>query len=474
MKPTLYWHDYETTGVDPARDRPIQFAGIRTDEDLNIIGDPLVQYCQLPNDCLPHPQAALVTGITPQKACKEGLIEPQFIAAIHQELSQPGTCGVGYNSLRFDDEVTRFTLYRNFYDPYEREWKNGNSRWDIIDMLRLMRALRPQGINWPDNPDGTPSFRLETLSAANGIEHSNAHDALADVIATLELARLVKRAQPRLYDYVYKHRSKHKAASLINLPARKPFFHVSSRLPRENGYAALMMPLATHPTNKNAIIAVNLMSDPEPLATLKAEEIRQRLFTPNTELPEGTQRIPLKGIHINRCPIVATPKLLDKAAAERLGIDIALCDKHWQQLQKTDFSEKIVHIFAKKDFPPYVDSEQALYEGFLGDHDRKLLSDARKTLSQSPANKSPVFHDERYNDLLFHYRSRYAPASLSDAEKKIWAALKQERLIEGKAGYLTLANYFKEVDAIETSGKNLALAQALRAWGKDLLAELTK
>ena len=117
MTTTLYWHDYETTGATPARDRPSQFAGVRTDEALNVIGEPLVIYCQPPRDILPHPVASLVTGITPQLAESEGLPEREFISRIHAELAQPGTCGVGYNSIRFDDEVTSYTCYSKFIDP---------------------------------------------------------------------------------------------------------------------------------------------------------------------------------------------------------------------------------------------------------------------------------------------------------------------------------------------------------------------
>ena len=194
---SLYWHDYETFGVDPRRDAPVQFAGIRTDVELNLVGDPLVIFCRPPTDRLPSPEACLVTGITPQQAMAEGVCEAEFISAIHAELSIPGTCGVGYNTLRFDDEVTRNCLYRNFFDPYEREWRNGNSRWDIIDMVRLTAALRPDGIEWPLDAEGKPSFRLELLTQVNGISHRGAHDALADVHATIDLARLIKKRQPK-------------------------------------------------------------------------------------------------------------------------------------------------------------------------------------------------------------------------------------------------------------------------------------
>lgn len=109
MSTTLYWHDYETSGTDPRRDRPMQFAGLRTDEDLNVVGEPLSLYCRLADDVLPQPDACLVTGLTPARVNREGVAEAEFIGRIVAELGRPGTCGVGYNSLRFDDEVTRGT-----------------------------------------------------------------------------------------------------------------------------------------------------------------------------------------------------------------------------------------------------------------------------------------------------------------------------------------------------------------------------
>ena len=255
---TLYWHDYETFGLDPRYDRPAQFAGIRTDEDLNIIGEPLMIYCKLAEDSLPSPEACLVTGITPQEANEKGLAEAEFIKLIHDEFAQANTCGVGYNSLRFDDEFTRFVLYRNFYDAYAREWQNGNSRWDIIDMARLTRALRPEGINWPDREDGKPSFRLEHLTAANNIEHAGAHDALVDVYATIAFAKLIKTAQPKLYDYVYQRRRKNDVAPLLNINDRTPVIHTSRMYPSDYCGTALVSTIFC--SEKFCILASKLSS----------------------------------------------------------------------------------------------------------------------------------------------------------------------------------------------------------------------
>ncbi|MAT51837.1 MAG: exodeoxyribonuclease I [Porticoccaceae bacterium] len=467
---TLYWHDYETTGIDPARDRPIQFAGVRTDENLDRVGEPLTLYCRLTRDVLPHPQACLITGITPQVAMREGLNEPDFIDRIHRELSAPGTCGVGYNSLRFDDEVTRYTLYRNFYDPYEREWRNGNSRWDIIDMLRLTRALRPRGIQWPDGEDGAPSFRLELLTAANGIRHEAAHDAMSDVYATLAMARLVRSHQPRLYQYVYDHRVKHKVAGLIDLANRKPFLHVSGRLPRENGYLALMAPLCQHPVNKNAVVSFNLMQDPDILENLDSEQIRDRLFTRNEDLEEGRERIALKAVHLNRCPVVATPKLLDAESARRLGIDLERCERHWQRLRTLDVTAKLHRVFQRPAETGPGDVDAALYEGFIPDADKALLARIRGAAPEQLSGGFP-FTDRRFNELLFRYRARHFPDTLSDTEAHDWEEYRYHVLMEPPPGRLGLEGYFAELDRLEsatTRDRDREVLNALRAWGESL------
>lgn len=470
---SIFWHDYETTGTDPAQDRPLQFAGVRTDEELNIIGDPLMLYCKPPRDRLPHPQACLITGITPQLAERDGVPEPEFIRRIHDELASPGTCGAGYNSLRFDDEVTRHTLYRNFFDPYEREWRNGNSRWDIIDMLRLARALRPEGIQWPNKDDGSPSFRLDELTVANGIGHDNAHDALADVLATIAMARLVRERQPRLYQYVYDTRFKHRVAALVDPLGRKPFLHVSGRLPRENGYTALMIPLCQHPTNKNGVLSFNLMADPMPLLELDAEQIRQRVFSRSEDLLDGEERIALKAVHINRCPVVATPRLMDSSAALRLGIDLSRCERNWQLLKSADIGAKLVEVFSDREARPQGDAELSLYGGFLPDVDRPLLAAVRSADAAELATGSFPFTDRRYRDLLLRYKGRHYPEALDEEERFQWMEYRDQNLIEPGMGRLGLEDYFAELDLLEEScdgTREQAIIAALREWGDELVA----
>src|SRR5215831_17117708 len=269
---SFFWHDYETFGIDPCRDRPAQFAGLRTTYDLEPVGEPLAIYCKPARDVLPTPFSCLITGITPQRAERDGLVEAEFAARVHDELSAPGTCAVGFNSIRFDDEFTRNLLYRNFYDPYAREWENGNSRWDVIDLVRMCYALRPQGIEWPVRDDGTPSFRLEDLTAANRLWHQQAHDALSDVHATIAIARLMRVRQPRLFDWFFALRRKQRAFELLDCIQRTPVLHVSSRYPAERGCIAMVVPLAIHPDQPNKVIVYDLDSDPAPLLELDPDD----------------------------------------------------------------------------------------------------------------------------------------------------------------------------------------------------------
>jgi exodeoxyribonuclease-1 len=467
---SFYWHDYETWGADPRRDRPSQFAGVRTDADLNPIGDPLVIYCKPSDDMLPQPEACMVTGITPQKALQEGLIEAEFIKRIHQQLAEPETCGVGYNTIRFDDEVTRYTLYRNFYDPYAREWQNGSSRWDIIDMVRLTHALRPEGIEWPQNETGVTSFRLEVLSVANNIAHESAHDALSDVYATIGLARLIKQRQPKLYDYLLKSRNKHVIAERLNLQQRQAVLHVSSMYPAALGCIAMVMPLLKHPVNANGVIVYDLRHDPAPLFELSEEALHERLFTPTADLPEGVERIPLKTVHINKCPVVAPLSTLTDEAAARWRLDVKQGEIYRQKLlAEPAFINKIATIHQANAFEPISDPDQALYSGgFFSRDDRQRMDAILATEPASLARFPLVFDDARLPEMVFRYRARNWPELLSEEDRQRWQEFREARLLDADGGgSITLDEYLAKLDKLEAD-------PALSPEKQDLIPQLLR
>ena len=472
---SIYWHDYETWGANPQKDFPCQFAGIRTDMELNIIDQPLMIYSQIANDYLPNPEACLITGISPQLTLRDGEVEADFIAKIHQQFSQANTCVAGYNSIRFDDEITRYTLYRNFYDPYAREWQNGNSRWDIIDMVRACYALRPDGIEWPINEQGLVSFKLQDLTKANNIQHQDAHDAMSDVYATIEIAKLIKQKQPKLFSYLFDLRFKRKVAELIDCENSVPLVHVSSKFSAKNGCCSWIVPLAYHPTNKNAIIVLNLALDPSPLFNLSPEEIATKLYTPNSMLQEGEQRLPVKLLHLNKCPVLAPAKTLTDKNANRLGIDRAKCLENLAKIRnQPELKLTLTNVFRIEKQPSNADPEHALYSGgFFSEADRTLISQVRSADEQQLTELTLPFSDPRLATLLFRYKARNYPLSLTEGEIERWQHHRKFRLLEADSpASIKLPEYLQQLEDLSQQYSNapekLALLKALYDYAHNL------
>ncbi|WP_431889578.1 exodeoxyribonuclease I [Pectobacterium colocasium] len=469
-QPTFFIHDYETFGKHPARDRPAQFAGVRTDMDFNIIGEPLVIYCRPADDYLPEPEAVMITGITPQVALAKGVNEVEFARQIHDAFSVPGTCIMGYNNIRFDDEVSRNIFYRNFYDPYAYSWQNGNSRWDLLDALRACYALRPEGIVWPENDDGLPSFRLEHLTKANGISHEQAHDAMSDVYATIAMAKLFKQAQPKLFEYLFTLRNKNKISSLIDIPQMKPLVHVSGMFGAARSNTSWVVPLAWHPDNRNAVIMCDLAGDMTPLLELDSETLRERLYTRRDALEADQSAVPLKLVHINKCPVLAPANTLRPEDAERLGIDRQRCLDNLALLRNNaSVREKVVELFAEA--PAFVASDDVdlrLYDGFFGDADRMAMKIIQETAPQNLPALDLTFADNRLEPLFFRYRARNFPGTLDDREQQRWlqhrrAVFTPERLQD----YLSeLSNLYQ---LHEDDKEKMAQLKALYAYAQKLV-----
>lgn len=476
MADSFFWYDFESTGIDPRRDRPLQVAGIRTDAELNEIDEPLCIDCQLSPDILPHPQACLVTGISPQRVMA-GLPEAEFIERLHQQMMEPGTCSVGFNNLRFDDEMARFSFYRNFHDPYAREWQGGNSRWDLLDALRAAHALRPEGINWPEQ-DGHTSLRLELLTAANGIDHGQAHDALADVRATIAMARLLRQAQPRLYDYLLGLRSKHAVSKLIDLQKVRPLVHVSGRFGRERKGLAVVLPLAWHPQNRNALIVHDLAAPLELLQDLDVEQLRARLYTANEDLAPEEVRPGLKLVHINKCPVLADTKVLRPADCQRLQLDLPqlLAQAETLAALRPGLHNKLQQVFAEG--PPAsaeADAEELLYAGFISDQDRRLLPAIRQAVGEQLASSQWSLQDQRLQDMLFRYQARNFPDSLQPTQIQTWMQFCRQRLRGEVPGAPRTLNEFnlamqKALDDADETQK--PILQAWKSYSLELAAAL--
>ncbi|WP_395496479.1 exodeoxyribonuclease I [Arsenophonus endosymbiont of Lipoptena cervi] len=434
-KLSFIFHDYETFGKHPDIDQPAQFASIRTDLNFNVIEEPQKFFCSPTNDYLPQPESVMITGITPQYAINNGIHEAKFAKRIHDIFSVPNSCILGYNNIQFDDEITRNIFYRNFYDPYDYSWKKGNSRWDLLDVLRACYALRPDGINWPcNNETGLPSFKLEHLTIKNNIKHKIKHDAMSDVLATIEIAKLIKQAQPKIFNYFFQLRKKNNINQLIDIISMKPLVHISGIFGTKRFNTSLIAPLARHPKNRNAIIVCDLAININPLLLLDSNTLRNILFDPKYKCINNIT-IPIKLIHTNKCPILAPPNILSSSDAGRLKLDIDTCLSNLTILKKhQEVREKVVQIFMKSKYSltstdvESTDVDTMLYHGFFNDRDRKKIAIIRKTLPKNLPSLNLKFEDPRITKLLFRYRARNYFDTLTKQEKSAWLCHRRTKL----------------------------------------------
>lgn len=465
-KPTFFFYDLETSGFDPKAQRIMQFAGQRTDMDMNPIGEPVNVLVALSDEVLPDPAAVVLTGITPQKTLEEGYSEADFLRLLHDEVLTPGTIILGFNSVRFDDEFMRYTLYRNFYDPYEWAYKEDRSRWDMLDVVRMTRALRPEGIEWPFDENGQPQNRLEKLSAVNGLDHEQAHDALSDVVALIAVARLIKTKQPQLFDYLLKMRNKRDVAALVNLDDPKPFVYASGRYPKETLHTTVAVPLA--PGSKpGSVIVYDLRSNPMDWAGKTVDELKAIRFTKwEDRQKDGFKPLPVKELAYNKCPAVAPLGVLDEAAQKRIKLDMATVEKHVSALRRAGISEAMSAVFAQGSaFPKSKDVDGALYDGFVNDRDKPKMSAVRAADRETLAGFNPGFADERLAALLVRYKARNYPQSLTQDEREGWEAYRAERIKSDLPRFSTeLQRLSKEV-----SDDKAFLLSELHLWAESIV-----
>ena len=467
------WYDYETSGDRPRRHRPVQFAGVRTDEDLQVVGDPVMCYCRPAPDRLPQPEASLVHGIAPSYLEEHGLSEAEFAHRIHRELARPGTCSVGYNAIRFDHEHTRFLFYRNLLDPYAWHWRDGNTRWDIIDLFRAAYALRPEGIAWPMREDGKPSFRLQHLAAENGVGgHGEAHEALADVMTTIDVARLVRARQPKLFEWSLRMRDKNEAAAVM----RDRFVWVAS-LFQGRGCAAPVVRLGDKPGNPNAAIVFDLSHDPSEFSGLSVDALHERIFSPGS-------RSPIFVVKANQCPFVAPFGVLTHEVMDRLGLDPDILEKNYRLLRSDpSLANDVRAAYGRppEEAPDHEggarDVDEALYDQFIPDPDRETLRrllDEDRTLA---AAGDVYFVDSRLRELVFRYRARNFLDDLGASEQGRWRAhCRARHLTPGIDGRTSLDAYHACIDELRRKHADapdkVALLDDLHEYGRRLAAWL--
>jgi len=470
MSKTFFFYDLETSGLSAREDRIMQFAGQRTDMNFQPIGQPVNELVALNDDTIPSPEAMLVTGITPQKTIEEGWSEAEFANKLVNEWFTPDTIIVGFNSVRFDDEFVRHLLWRNFYDPYEWSWKEGRSRWDLLDVVRMTRALRPDGINWPVNEAGEAVNKLELITKANNISHDNAHDALSDVLALIDVARLIKSKQPQLFDYLLKMRDKKEVQALVNLEDKRPFVYSSGRYDKEFAKTTVAFALTSAPHGN--VMVYDLRYDPSPFVSLTAEELTGRLYASWEERQaEDFVRVPVKQLQYNRCPAVAPLGVLEQEGGwSKVGLDQKTVQANLKLLlAHPAFAENIrTAIESRPEFTPQADPEAQLYDGFVSNGDRVRVEAVRSATESQLVDMQPEFVDERLPGLLMHYKARNFPQSLTEAEMQGWEAWRSGRL---QRQLPSVMRAFERLSQQQLVDEQQFLLSELRLWIESITPE---
>lgn len=457
---TFFFYDLETSGLSAREDRIMQFAGQRTDMELNKIGEPINLLIKMGDDTLPSPGAITVTKITPQSTQADGLSEAEFCHFLQEEIFTEGTIVTGFNSVRFDDEFMRHLFWRNFYDPYEWEWKDGRSRWDLLDVVRLTRALRPEGINWPFREDGVPTNRLELITKLNGISHESAHDALSDVDALIDVTRLIKEKQPKLFDFLFKMRDKKLIKNYVSLENPAPFVYASGRYPQKYNCTTVVYPFA--PGKNGNVLVFDLRYNLDELLE-KPEEIDER-----TGKPKDKFYPIVKEMAYNKCPAVAPLNVLSQENGwEKIGLSEEIIEKNLNSLlSHPEFVDEIREKFNNKpEWPKAFDSESALYDSFLPDGDKIRCNAVRNADANDLADFHPNFIDGRLPELLLHYKAKNFPTSLDETEAKKWEEYRLARLKRQEPKFL------KELEALKKSGENDFIFEELSLWYQSLAPE---
>ena len=478
---TFFFYDLETSGFSPQNDRIMQFAGQRTDENLNRIGEPVNILIRLNDDVLPSPSALMVTKISPQKTVEEGYTEAEFSKMLVEEYFTPDTVIVGYNNVRFDDVHIQHLLWRNFYPPYDWQWKDGRSRWDLLDVVRMIRALRPEGINWPfiineETGEKFAANKLELLTKENGILHENAHDAMSDVDGLIDVARLLKEKQPQIFDYLFKIRSKNEVQKLVNLENTKPFVYTSGRFKVEFEKTTVAFPIA--PAKNQNVIVWDLRFSPEKFIDWSEDQILENITADfETRSSDDFEPIAAKILQYNKCPAVAPMGVLTEENQQRLKIDLAEIQKNLDILRKNPhFAENLrsaferrSEVFQDKSSAEKPAPEARLFEGFVSKSDDIKIEAVRNSTDRELADFHPDFADERLTDLLLHYKARNFPKSLSSQEKELWEEYRVENLQK------MMPNFMKEFQEI-ANNQNLNsqeeyILEEIKLWLENILPE---
>lgn len=402
------FYDTETTGSETFFDQILQFAAFRTDSDLNEIGRFEIR-CRIQPHILPSPGALIVTGMTLDRVLDTNLPTLfQMASAIHQKLTEwSPAVFVGYNSLEFDEDLVRQTFYQSLLPTYLTN-TNGNSRLDVMRLALAANEFAPGSLAIPLRPDGKNTFRLDRLAPENGFQHPNAHDAMADVEATLFMARLARDRIPWVWDHMVTMGKKPLAMKRAQDEPVCLYTEFSFNKP----HRWLVSAIAADPGNSGNVIAFNLEHDPSELLTIGEESLKKWA---------KSKPKPLREIKASNCPI-----LLDLSFAQgrvdilKIGEQEIL--RRGSPLQSSpELRHRLLRVCveARETYEESHWLERQIYCGFASRSDETLMREYQKASWARRMEISEQLEDERFRRtakrIIFNERPETLDGETRDA-----------------------------------------------------------
>ena len=435
---SLVFYDTETTGTDTAFSQILQFGAIRTDAELNII-DRFEIRSQLQPHIVPSPGAMAVTGVTVKQLTDTTLpTHYQMMKAIREKLrSWSPAIFLGYNSLNFDEHLLRQAFYQTLHPLYLTN-TDGNSRIDILRLLHATHLFVPDAIVIPVKENGNPIFKLDQIAPHNGFAHEKAHDAMADVEATIHMCRLVREHAPQLWES-FNRFSKKKAVTEYTFS--EPIFSLSE-FNYGRPYSSLVTAIGIHPKRNTDIFVFDLAIDPSLLAAMPPERHASQL----KKTPK-----PIRVIKSNACPTMRpageAPAL---AEARALGMDELTRRANVLKSDATLRSALIEAYLSIGDDEeePSQHIEHQIYDGFYSSGDQEKLDAFHLAEWEKRPCLSSQLEDKRLRQISSRLIYFERPDLLDQVAKQGYDIAIAKRLLadETTVPWLTLPKAIAEIE----------------------------
>jgi exodeoxyribonuclease-1 len=431
------FYDTETTGIDTAFDQILQFAAIKTDADLNEL-DRFEIRCRLMPHIVPAPGAMKVTGVTVSQLHDTAhCTHYDMVRKIRAKMLEWSPAVIlGYNSIDYDENILRQAFYKTLHPPYLTN-TNGNCRGDVLRMVRSASILEPDAIVIPVDAKGKNIFKLDKVAPANGFDHSAAHDALADVEATIHLCRLLMSKAPAVWSTGMRFSQK---ASVIDYVSSERVFcwcEFFGGAP----HSWLVTPIGQNPQNSGEYYVFDLQFDPDTLAALSDE----KLATALTRSPK-----PVRRLKCNAAPMLA-------AIEDAPAITVALALSSDELERRADVLEQNDGLRARliaaleagrEPFETSPHVEKQIYDGFWPRSDDVLMETFHTVPWEQRLAIADSFQDKRLKTLALHLIHIERPDLLNQTVCAEQDNARARRILglDGEVPWLTLP---KAIEAAE-------------------------